>query len=192
MDAARERSDALGCNSGIGALDRAQQDVFDAATSRVLVSSIFIWSHWDWVFGVAHSASFELTSAQAESGTGPSPARLNANAKMSDRCTDTHSTIQASMKPYCIIPALLRKTVRPVTELRDRRHERIGWALKIRARGKARVQKGGLLGSKERGSGRMVGNREVIQKRGCRKFAHRIFPQSEFWSTVTQVEHWLA
>jgi hypothetical protein len=57
---------------------------------------MFISLHRDWVFGVAHSASFEESSAQAESGTGPSPTRLNANAKVSDRRTNFESTIQAS------------------------------------------------------------------------------------------------
>jgi len=48
---------------------------------------MFIWSQRDSVLGVAHSASFEVSSAHAESGTGPSPRRLHANAKMSARLT---------------------------------------------------------------------------------------------------------
>jgi hypothetical protein len=47
MGAARERSDALNCNCGIGALEIKQQDVTDAATSWVPLSSMFILSHWD-------------------------------------------------------------------------------------------------------------------------------------------------
>src|SRR2546428_4949564 len=94
--AASERSFALYCNSGIGALETKQQDVSGAATSCVPLSPMFIWSHWDRVCGVAHSASFEVSSAQAESGTGPSPTTLKANAKMSDLRTDPQYTIQAS------------------------------------------------------------------------------------------------
>jgi hypothetical protein len=96
MGDVRERSDALYYNWGIGTLEIKQQDGSDAATSCVPLSSMFIRSHWDWVFGVAHSASFEERSAQAESGTGPSPTRVNANPKMSDRRTNAKSTIQAS------------------------------------------------------------------------------------------------
>jgi hypothetical protein len=93
--AASERSAALDCNCGIGALETQQQDVSGAATSCVPLSSMFIWSHWDRVCGVAHSASCEVSSAHAESGPVPSPTRLNANPKMSDRRTDFESTIKA-------------------------------------------------------------------------------------------------
>src|SRR5713226_5308516 len=56
---------------------------------------MFIRSHWSWVFGVAHSANREVSSAQAESGTCPSPTRLNANAKVSNRRTDLQSSTTA-------------------------------------------------------------------------------------------------
>ena len=47
MSDAKERSDALYCNCGIGALEAKQQDVSEAATSCVPLSSMFIRSHWD-------------------------------------------------------------------------------------------------------------------------------------------------
>jgi hypothetical protein len=95
VGAASDKSDALCCTCGIGAFETEQQDVPDEATTRVPLSSIFIWSHWDCVFGFAHSAGFEESSAQAESGTCPSPKRLNANAKMSGRRTDIQSNTRA-------------------------------------------------------------------------------------------------
>lgn len=56
------------------------------------LSSMFMWSHCDCVCGVAHSVSGELNSAQAESGTEPNPARLNANTKISNRFIAIYST----------------------------------------------------------------------------------------------------
>ena len=56
------------------------------------LSSMFMWSHWDCVCGVAHSLSGELNNAQAESGTEPNPARLNANTKISNRFIAIYST----------------------------------------------------------------------------------------------------
>jgi hypothetical protein len=60
------------------------------------LSAMFIWSHRDSVLGVAHSASFELSSAHAESGTAPTPTRLNANPKMSNLRTDAQSNTRDS------------------------------------------------------------------------------------------------
>ena len=57
---------------------------------------MFILSHWDCICGVAHSARFEVSSAQAESGTGPSPTRVNANAKISDLRTEPQSNTRLS------------------------------------------------------------------------------------------------
>ena len=100
MGAAREGSDALGCNSGIGAVETKQQDVFDAATVGVRLSSMFIWSHRDCVFCVAHSASLDEKSAQAESRIGPSPARLTTNANMNDRRITCESTTQIACEAF--------------------------------------------------------------------------------------------
>jgi hypothetical protein len=61
---------------------------------------MFIWSHRDSVLGVAHSASFEEKSAQAESGPVPSPTRLKANAKMNDRRITYESTTQAACEAF--------------------------------------------------------------------------------------------
>jgi hypothetical protein len=46
---------------------------------------MFILSHGDCVFGVAHSASLEEKIAQNESGTGPKPVKLSDNATVSKR-----------------------------------------------------------------------------------------------------------
>jgi hypothetical protein len=53
--------------------------------SLVSLSPIFIVSHGDSVFGVEHSASLEEKIAQTESGTGPTPVKLNDNARVSRR-----------------------------------------------------------------------------------------------------------
>src|SRR6266487_540615 len=87
MGAARERSDALYSNWGIGALEVKQQDLSDALPSNGPRSSMFIWPHRDCVSGVAHSASCEENSAQTESGPVPSPSRVSANPKISARLT---------------------------------------------------------------------------------------------------------
>lgn len=109
-DGTSECSGVLDCNCGIGALETTQQDVSDSAASCVRFSPMFIRSHWDCVFGVAHSASFEERSAHAESGAGPTPKRLKAKAKMSDRLTNSESTMratcEASTKSIC--PLLTR------------------------------------------------------------------------------------
>src|SRR5579859_7075032 len=109
-DGASECSGILDCNCGIGALETAQQDVSGSAPSCVPFSPMFIRSHWDCVFGVAHSASFEERRAHAESGTGPSPKRLNAKAKMSDRLTNSESTMRATCEASTkSIPPLLAR-----------------------------------------------------------------------------------
>jgi hypothetical protein len=70
---------------GTGALEREQQELLEAAATFVMPSSMFIWSHCDCVCGVAHSAILDEKIAQADRGTGPNPAMLNANAKISSR-----------------------------------------------------------------------------------------------------------
>jgi hypothetical protein len=66
----------------IGSLELKQQDLSGAVTDGVPLSSMFIRSHWDCVFGVAHSVIFEERKAHAESGTSPTPTRLNVIAKI--------------------------------------------------------------------------------------------------------------
>ena len=51
----------------------------------MLLSPIFIVSHGDGVFGVAHSASLEEKIAHNDSGNGPTPVKLNDNARVSKR-----------------------------------------------------------------------------------------------------------
>lgn len=85
--AATESCDAFCRAAGTGASDSAQHDPFGAATSFTVPSSMFIWSQIDCVCGVAHSAILEEKMAQADRGTGPSPARLSANAIMNNRRT---------------------------------------------------------------------------------------------------------
>jgi hypothetical protein len=72
-----------------------QQDESDTVAFCAPLSSMSIWSQRDCVFGVEHSANFEEKRAQAESGTGPSPATLNANAIISSRRISFKSTTQA-------------------------------------------------------------------------------------------------
>jgi hypothetical protein len=70
---------------------------------------MLIWSHRDSVSGVAHSASREVSNAQAESGTGPSPTMLKANAKMSDlrtKFTLTDLPVFRSSYPHNILSSL--------------------------------------------------------------------------------------
>ena len=85
--AARESSDAFWRVAGTEALEREQQEASGAGTTLGMLSSIFIWSQRDFVCGVAHSAILEEKMAQADRGTEPSPAMLNAKAKMRDRRT---------------------------------------------------------------------------------------------------------
>lgn len=82
---AAESSKVLCCDCGIGAPDRIQHDFSDALRTGALLLFIFMLSHWDCVWGVAHSANLEVRNAHSERGIAPSPARLNASAKMSDR-----------------------------------------------------------------------------------------------------------
>jgi len=48
-------------------------------------SPIFIPPHADSVFGAEHSASLEEKIAHHESGTGPTPVKINDNARVSKR-----------------------------------------------------------------------------------------------------------
>jgi hypothetical protein len=66
----------------IGSLELKQQDLSGVVTDGVPLSPMFILSHWDCVFGVPHSVTFEERNAHAESGTSPTPTRLNAIAKV--------------------------------------------------------------------------------------------------------------
>lgn len=66
----------------IGSLELKQQDPSGVVTDGVPLSSMFILSHWDCVFGVTHSVIFEERNAHAESGTSPTPTRLNVIAKI--------------------------------------------------------------------------------------------------------------
>jgi hypothetical protein len=75
---------AFCCRAATGALDGLQHDA-RGDVSLALSSPIFILSHGDWSFGVEHSASFEEKIAQDDSGTGPNPVKLNANARMNSR-----------------------------------------------------------------------------------------------------------
>ena len=78
----------LCCRAATGALERLQQEAFGATSLVPSPSSpIFMLPQGDLVLGVEHSASLEEKIAQGESGTGPSPVKLTANAKMSDRRT---------------------------------------------------------------------------------------------------------
>jgi hypothetical protein len=72
------------CRVATGALSRLQQGAF-GATRAVPFSPIFILSHADSVFGVKHSASLEEKIAHHESGTGPTPVKINDNARVSKR-----------------------------------------------------------------------------------------------------------
>jgi len=92
--AARESPDIFWRVAGTGALEREQQEAFGAAATLGMLSSIFIWSQRDFVSGVAHSAILEEKMAQAERGTGPNPAILNANAKMRERRTTAQFNTQ--------------------------------------------------------------------------------------------------
>lgn len=87
IDAGTESPDAFCSVAGTGALEREQQEPSGAAVTLALPSSMVIWSHCDCVRGVAHSTILEVKTAQADRGTGPSPSRLSAKAKMSDRRT---------------------------------------------------------------------------------------------------------
>ena len=80
-----ESSKVLCCDWGIGAPDRIQHDFSDALRTGASLLFIFMLSHWDCVWGVAHSANLEVRNAHSERGIVPSPARLSASAKMSDR-----------------------------------------------------------------------------------------------------------
>ena len=91
----RERSAVLYCDSESGAFETKQQDVSGAATSWMPLSSMFIWSHRDCVFGLAHSASFEENRAQAESGTRLNPTRPNMIPRMIARLIEFQSTTQS-------------------------------------------------------------------------------------------------
>jgi len=73
------------CEAGTGAFEREQHEALGAALSLAPLPSIPIFSHWDWVLGVAHSASREERIAQRDTGPAPSPAKLNANTKMNNR-----------------------------------------------------------------------------------------------------------
>jgi hypothetical protein len=72
------------CRAAAGALSRLQQGTL-GATTLVPLSPIFIVSHGDGVFGVAHSAILEVKIAHSDSGTGPTPVKLKDNARVSKR-----------------------------------------------------------------------------------------------------------
>lgn len=72
------------CRAATGALSKLQQGAF-GATSLVPLSPMFMASHGDGVFCVAHSASFEEKTAHHDSGTGPTPIKVNDNPRVSKR-----------------------------------------------------------------------------------------------------------
>jgi len=111
--AARESSDIFWRVAGTGALEREQQEAFGAAATLGMFSSIFIWSQPDFVCGVAHSAILEEKMAQADRGSDPNPAILNANAKMRDRRTIP----QCNIRPFApqVSPRTQWKTVTFIT-----------------------------------------------------------------------------
>src|SRR5215470_2373136 len=90
--AATESSDTLCRVAGTGALEKVQQETSGAATTLAVLSSVFIWSQMDCVWGVEHSAILDEKIAHADSGAGPNPATLSANAKMSNRRTTPQFT----------------------------------------------------------------------------------------------------
>jgi len=72
-------------DSGIGACDRAQQELPREVMVGAVCSPIPILSHCDCVSGVTQSVVLDDKIAQAESCTGPSPTMLNAKPKLNNR-----------------------------------------------------------------------------------------------------------
>jgi hypothetical protein len=74
-------------DSGDGACEAAQQELLREVTVGAVCSPMFIWSQRDCVCRVAHSTILDEKIAQADRGTGPNPAMLNAKAKLNTRLT---------------------------------------------------------------------------------------------------------
>ena len=118
IGAATESSEIFWLVAGTGALEREQQEAFGATATLAVLSSMFIWPHCDCVCGVVHSAILEEKRAHADRGTGPSPAMLNANAKMSARRTATQFSREILPNtPSKVSSFTLSRAVRLVTSM---------------------------------------------------------------------------
>jgi len=112
---AHERSGATYCDSGRGACETKQQVVSGSVIIWVSPQSMFMWSHRDWVGGVAHSAVFKESSAQAESGACTIAKRLHASTKINGRRTSAQSSTRSGVHCVTVSTVSFRLAVRRIT-----------------------------------------------------------------------------
>ena len=96
--AAKPTSATLYCNSGAGACETAQQDLFEPLENCAPPSGWFICSQGGWLVASAHSAFCAEISAQAETGIKPAAMRLKASPRISTlRIEFYYSTLASKM-----------------------------------------------------------------------------------------------